>query len=113
MYNKSIIIIIVILLCIGCSNKSPNEKITYRKIIPDSLSTTAADKFIEVLETIKSNDENAVKTECIKSAESVIINLYGVTTIGLYDVTSGEFIPYELCSDEQKKLIDKFLTKER
>lgn len=97
----------------GC-NSNPGERITTEKVIPDSLKIEAADRLHQLIQaaSVNSRAEDEDWDDFVRAAHQVIRNMYGVPVWGV-SIDYGGFVPYELCSPAQKKMIDNFLKEDR
>jgi hypothetical protein len=100
---------------IGCGT-TPDEAITYRNVIPDSLKIAAADKLELLMKaaTTQSRVDDEDWDDFIRAANEVVISQYGVPTPGIANKQNWKmFVPYNLCSPAQRRWIDEYLAKER
>lgn len=101
---KTLLIIGAVLLA-GCQ---PNWKPMVRVYIPDSSQPKAAE-FIRATVASSSTRNHGDASDEIDALRNAVSDVYGVSTVGIWDCHSGEFIPYDHCTPEQKRVCDEYL----
>jgi len=110
------VLAILLIATLGGCGSTPDEVITFRKVIPDSLKQEALNKIESLIATVKvqsRNDDEDVE-DWINQAQETVEEIYGITVYGIGNRNNWDtFLPYDKCSDAQKKWIDNYLAEER
>jgi len=96
-------VVILAILFVGCE-----KEIVAQRVLRDTDREVAAQFVVKQMETIKvtNRDENEDWDDFLAQAKYNALDIYGIDSIGVWDRTNG-FIPYRLCSLEDRNRIDR------
>lgn len=96
---KTIITLILLLMLIACNVE------TTQRVIPKENQAKADSFIVRQMATIKitqRNDDEDLE-DFLYQAKQNALELYGKDTLGIYNKTDGDFIPYDKCTPSQKE----------